>query len=112
MNQNVGKALVSERRTKFRIICDYPAVVKGYDSQGQKFAEKARVINLSTCGIFVVTKRSIQNETEVYVKIALPTGSLEWGTSKLLTSGIVIRNEFQSDGSVGLAIKFQRYKFL
>jgi len=112
MEPVISKALVTERRTKHRLNCDYPAVVKGYDAQGVKFAEKARVINLSTSGIFVVTKRSIRNETEVYVKIAFPTGSLEWGTSKLATSGKVVRNEFQSDGSVGIAIKFQSYKFL
>ena len=112
MNQSVRRVLVAERRTKPRIICDYSAVVKGYDEQGLKFIEKARVLNLSQSGIFLVTNRSIRPETEVYVKIALPTGSLEWGTSKLLTSGIVTRNEFQSDGSVGIAIKFQHYKFL
>lgn len=112
MNKSLSKAFVAERRTKPRIICDYSAVVKGYDEQDLKFAEQARVINLSKSGIFLVTKRAIRPETEVYVKIALPTGSLEWGTSDLLTSGIVTRNEFQSDGNVGIAIKFQHYKFL
>ena len=112
MEQNDSKALFPERRTKHRIICDYPAIVKGRDAEGVKFAENARVINLSASGILAVTQHPIQNDTEVHVKIALPTGSLEWGISKLATNGNVVRNEIQSDGTVGIAIKFQNYKFL
>lgn len=112
MEQNDSKALFPERRTKHRINCDYPAIVKGRDAEGVKFAENARVINLSASGILAVTQHPIQDNTEVHVKIALPTGSVEWGTSKLATKGNVVRNDIQSDGAVGIAIKLQDYKFL
>jgi hypothetical protein len=112
MEQIVSKTLFSERRMKPRINCDYPAILQGRDALDRKFAENARVINLSASGIFVVTQCSIQNNTEVQVKIALPTRSLKWGTSNLATSGNVVRNELQSDGAVGIAIHFQGYKFL
>jgi hypothetical protein len=110
MEQIVNETLFPERRMKPRINCDYPALMKGRDALGQIFAENARAINLSASGVYLVTQRSIQNNTEVHVKIALPTGSLEWGTSNLGTSGNVVRNEVQSDGAVGIAIKFHGYK--
>ncbi len=112
MNLNISETLAIEKRAKCRINCDYPAMIKGTDMQGEKFAEQARVINLSKSGILAVCKRPIRSGTEIYVKIALPTGSLEWGVAKLATSGIVTRNDFFSDGSVAIAIKFQAYKFL
>ena len=108
----IDTALFPERRAKPRINSDYPAIVEGLDPQEGKFVEKARVINLSSGGAFVVTHRSIQNDAEVQVKIALPTGSPEWGTSDLETSGNVVRSEQQLDGAVGIAIKFQGYTFL
>jgi len=108
----VGKVPYPERRKKSRIICDYPAVLQGREVDGTKFSENGRVINLSASGIFVVSKHAIPIDTEVNTRIALPTGSLVWGTSKLSTSGNVVRNELQTGEAVGIAINFHRYKFL
>ena len=85
--------------------------MRGRDAQGKKYEETARVINLSSSGIFVLIGRLIQPGEEVSVRITLPTGSLTWGTSKLATIGNVVRSELQSDEAVGIAIKFQAYKF-
>jgi hypothetical protein len=112
VEQLFSKALYPERRTKYRINCDYPGIVKSRDAQELNFAENVRVINLSTSGIYVVAHRSIRIDTQVYVKIAFPTGSLRWGTPRLATTGKVVRVEVQSDGAVGIAIKFQSYQFL
>jgi hypothetical protein len=112
MELTANKTLSTERRIKHRINCDYAAVVKGCDAMGTRFTEHARVINLSSSGISVVAKHAIQNGTEVSVRIALPTGSLAWGTSKLAATGIVIRNELQMNNEVGMAIRFHEYKFL
>jgi hypothetical protein len=101
-----------ERRAKPRINCDFPALVRGRDPLGKKFEENARVINLSTSGIYVLVHRSIQPGDVLSLRIALPTGSLRWGTSNLSANGIVVRNELQSDGVTGIAIKFMTYKFL
>jgi hypothetical protein len=112
MNLTTGNTQFAERRAKPRINCNYPAIVKGRDTLGKKFAEKGRVISLSSSGIFMVTNRSIQNNAEVHVKIAFPTGSLEWGTFKLATVGVVVRTDFLSERVIGVAIKFQHYRFL
>jgi hypothetical protein len=112
MGQAINKALYPERRTKERINCDYPAMVQGHDPQGNQFSENGRVINLSASGIMVVARQPIQTNTEVVVRIAFPTGSLKWGTADLSTKGNVIRSEVQSDGKIGLGIKFHDYKFM
>lgn len=112
MEQIVSKSRFFEQRTSPRIICDYAAVIQGHDTRGKKFSERGRVMNLSSSGILLVTDFSLPENTEVLVKIALPTGSLEWGTSRLATIGNVVRNELQLDGRVGIGIKFLSYKFL
>ena len=111
MEQTGSMSLLPEKRMKPRMNCDYPATVKGLNAQGEKFVEKARVINLSSSGALLATKYSISNEAEVHLKIALSSGSPGGGTSNLATSGTVVRNELLSDGAIGIAIKFQGYKF-
>jgi hypothetical protein len=55
--------------------------------------------------------RYIEKDQELLVKIAFPTGSLKWGTSNLATIGGVVRTDFL-DNVIGVAIKFQHYRFL
>jgi hypothetical protein len=101
-----------ERRSKPRFKCAYQAIVRGGCGNGKKFEENATVLNLSACGLYVVLPRFIQEGQELSVKIAFPTGSLERGTSKLATNGVVVRIEPFSEGVLGIAIKFQNYRFL
>lgn len=112
MAEPINNDTYPERRIKHRIICDNPAVVKDRLTQGKDFSDTGRVLNLSSAGMFVVANQEIQKDTEVIVRIAIPSGSLKWGTSKLNTVGNVVRDEIQSDGKVGLAIKFQGFKFM
>jgi hypothetical protein len=100
-----------ERRLTPRIICDFSAIVRGFDPQGQKFEEKARVINLSATGIYVQILCPIQIGANLSVQVAFPTGSLRWGTSNLDLQGSVVRSEMQSDGVSGIAIRFYTYRF-
>jgi len=112
MEQAFAHIPFTERRSKQRIHCDYPAMIKDEETQGKYFSQQGRVQNLSAGGIFVVTSQSLPDNAQVRVKIALPTGSLVWGSSALATRGVVVRSEAQSDGSIGIAIQFQKYKFV
>ena len=112
MDQNARNIAVVERRSKPRIKCAYPAIVRGCSLNGKKFEENAAVLNLSASGVYVLLNCFIQKDQELSVKIAFPTGSLEMGTSKLATTGIVVRTEALSEGVLGIAIKFQHYRFL
>ncbi|HBG74618.1 MAG: hypothetical protein A2X25_11340 [Chloroflexi bacterium GWB2_49_20] len=112
MEQTGRKSLFPEKRTKPRMKCDYPVTMQWQNAQGQKFVETARVIDLSSSGALVATQCSIANEAEIHVKIALSSESPEWDSSQLATRGTVVRNEHLSDGAIGIAIKFQKYRFL
>jgi hypothetical protein len=112
MDQNARNSAILERRSKLRIICRYPAIVRGCTLVGKKFEENATVLNLSAIGAYLLLNRFIQIGQVLSIKIALPTGSLELGTSKLATVGVVVRCEALSKGVLGIAIKFQSYRFL
>jgi hypothetical protein len=111
MDQEYENDSVIERRSKPRINCNYPAIIRGTDKYGKKFDENARVINLSGSGIYALLNRYIPNGSVLSVNIALPTGNLEWGTSKIATTGIVLRGKIHPNGFFGIAIKIQQCRF-
>jgi hypothetical protein len=101
-----------EQRLKPRIECNYAAMIQGQDGSGKKFKEKGRVVNISRSGIFLITNQAIPECYEVSIQIALPTGVLEYGSSKLAMTGTVVWRELCLDGNFGVAIKFQNFRFL
>jgi len=101
-----------ERRGKLRMKCAYPAMVHDFSTVGKKFEENATVLNLSASGIYVLLNYIIQKGQELSVKIAFPTGSLEWGSSKLSMNGVVVRTEALSEGLSGVAINFKHNRFI
>lgn len=112
MEQNSKNTAILERRSKPRIKCAYQAIVRGCIINGKKFEENATVLNLSAGGAYVLINLFIQMGRDLSIKIAFPTGSLKWGTSKLATVGVVVRIDAISEGVLGIAIKFQHYRFL
>jgi hypothetical protein len=103
---------IPERRAKPRMQCAYHALVNGYSHNGTKFEENGTVLNLSASGAYLLLNHSIKDGQDLSVRIAFPTGSLEWGSSKLATKGIVVRTEDLSEGVIGIAVMFQHYRFL
>jgi hypothetical protein len=112
MDQYPNNGFFVERRGKPRMKCAYPAMVLWHSQDKKKFEENGTVLNLSASGVYVMLNRKIENEQELSVKIAFPTGSLELGSSKLNTSGVVVRTETISEGVLGIAIQLQRYRFV
>jgi hypothetical protein len=102
----------AEKRTKPRINCNYPAVVRGLDARGKKYEESARVINLSRGGAYALIKRPMEAGDVLSVQIAFPTGSLQWGTPKLATNAVVKRSELKGGELCGIAIEFQGFRFM
>jgi len=102
----------SDRRIKPRIICDYPAIIEGYDKNGHIFNEDGKLANLSASGLFMKANCTIENGSKLSVTILLTSTPLDIDTPKIATNGIVVRTEPQNDGTCGIAIKFNKYKFL
>jgi hypothetical protein len=112
MEKHQNNIAFVERRGKPRMRCAYPAVVRGLSQMGKKFEETATVLNLSATGAYILLNRLIQNGQDLSVKIAFPTGSLEWGSANLNTNGVVVRTETLTEGVLGVAILLQRYRFI
>ena len=100
-----------DRRVKPRVECDYPAVIEGTDTQGNKYEDHAKLANLSASGLYMWVNRNIEPGTKLSVIVLFSTMAVNTDTPKLATSGIVVRTEPQNDGSCGVAVKFANYRF-
>ena len=103
---------LSEKRSKPRIICDYPVIIEGYDSAGNKYNENARLANLSASGLYMLADRNFEIGSILSVTILLSGALIENDTPRIVTIGIIVRTELQVDGTYGVAIKFTNYRFL
>lgn len=102
----------ADRRVKPRVSCTYPAVIDGIDVDGNRYNEAARLANLSASGLFMKTNRYIEPGLKLSVTVLLTAELIEKDTPKIATNGVVVRVEPQADGSCGVAVKFNSYRFL
>lgn len=112
MDQNADRMPIIDRRRKPRIDCQYLAIVQGRDGQGKKYEDSARLANLSATGLYMWVNHSIKLGEKVFVIVRINTGMLKETTPKIATDGIVTRTELQPNGLLGVAIQFERYRFL
>ncbi len=112
LNSNSDIVYVPERRLKPRFKCNCTAWIRGHDSDGKLFEEEGTALNLSRIGVYVILSREIPISTELSLRIAIPTGLIKLGTSKLAVRGVVVRGEAHSETTYGVAIKFEDYRFL
>lgn len=112
MDKDSKKAFITERRFNERIQCEYSAIVRGSSVNGRKFEEYVTVLNLCAGGAYLLINRNIEVGQNLSVRIAIPTGSLDFGSSKLATTAVAMRTENYSEGVLGIGIKFQKFRFL
>ena len=101
-----------DRRVKPRISCDYPAIIEGYDVDGRKYSDHAKLANLSATGLFMLANRNIEFGSKLSVTVLLSNMFSDIDAPKLSTNGIVVRTEPQKNGTCGIAIKFNNYRFI
>jgi hypothetical protein len=101
-----------DRRGKPRIDCDWLAQVVGINDQGKKYSDDGKLKNLSASGLFMLINRNVENGSKISVTVHLSDLVIDPDAPKLATKGIVVRTEPHEDGSCGVAVKFQNYRFL
>ncbi len=112
MDQNSVQVPPIERRQKPRIDCQYLATVQGKDRKGKKYEDVARLANLSATGLYMWANHPFELGEKVFVTVRINTGLLKGTTPRIATDGIVKRTDPQPDGLIGVAIEFQKYRFL
>jgi len=103
---------IPERRVKPRINCDYRVIVAGYNGDGNKYQEDAKLANLSASGLFMIVNRQIEYGNNLSMTILLADAIKEEDSPKISANGTVVRTEHRVDGSCGVAVKFKNYRFL
>lgn len=62
--------------------------------------------------MYMKADRKIESGSTLSVTMLLTSAFIDKDTPKIATNGIVVRTEPQIDGSCGIAVKFNSYKFL
>lgn len=102
-----------ERRSKPRLQVAYPALVRGNDSLSGKFREDALVENVSAGGVYLRLKRVVVPGNSLFITLRFSNLPPKQTLAPCLAArGIVLRVDQRQDGTYGVALKFQNYRFL
>ena len=104
----------TERRSKPRIDCSYPAIVQGWDAAGRKFRINAILTNLSATGLCLVLKSEIQPGKDLFVLFRCSsTGPLGKSKAPLIAvEGNIVWINRPMPGLHTVALKIHRNRFL
>jgi len=100
-----------ERRAKPRVVCNYPAVVRGRTPEGVLFEEPAMIVNLSATGLYLRLNRRLSPGNRLFVCFRFGNASAE-GSQALGARAVVVRRETGANGASGLGLRLERYRFL
>ena len=102
-----------ERRSKPRVQCSYPAVLRGHPEGGMRYEARAVLANMSACGMYLRTKRHILPCEALSVVVRLSTSPLSEETQpRLAVTGDVVRVERKPDGTYGVGLRIQSHRYL
>ncbi|MBI5030803.1 MAG: PilZ domain-containing protein [Chloroflexi bacterium] len=104
--------MLRERRTRDRIDCTYPAIIRWFDSTSRRVQEQGILLNMSAVGFYLRLKQQIEPGVRLFVFCALAMTPQSNETLKLASRGIVVRTEAYPDGTYGLGIKIDRSRFV
>ena len=104
---------IQDRRVKPRIECNYPAVVRGADPNRKKHVQEVIACNMSLGGLYLQSEQLAEVGSQLLVVVKLsgePAPSAE--ALSVAAHGVVVRTEAGRDGTHGMGIKFEHYRFI
>lgn len=103
----------AERRTKPRINCSYPVVLRTHHDRGKKTENHATITNISATGIYLRTHNFIPRGQSLFFMARLSNLPAEKALApNLAATGQVVRVEPKPDGSYSVAIRMLRYRLV
>jgi hypothetical protein len=103
----------SERRSKPRISCFYPAIVRSRANGGRRYQSSAFLTNMSACGMYLQITRRLSPGTPLFIVVRLSSFLPAHITApQIAASGTVIRTELLPDGNFGVGLLLKLHRFL
>ncbi|MGH9932228.1 MAG: PilZ domain-containing protein [Pyrinomonadaceae bacterium] len=103
----------SDRRAKPRICVPFPAKVEGRDKNGEDFKVQTVLDNLSADGLYLRMVPYVEPGTKISILLKLvTTADLVEAVPRFAIDGVVIRSEEKIGGARGVAVTFDRVRFL
>lgn len=102
-----------EQRAKPRISVPFPADVVGRDDKGRAFSITTVLDNVSGSGLYLRLMPCVDQGAKLSIVVKLPTPSDLVDTEpSFAIEGIVVRAEEKSGGACGVAVTFDRVRFI
>ena len=101
-----------ERRHALRVDLHFPAIVRGIDATGERFTLNTRLDNLSACGLYFRLQRPLESGATLFVVVRLSPAASEVRAPQVALRDAVLRADLQGDRSYGVALAFDRHRFL
>ncbi len=103
----------AERRRALRVDLPFPATVRAVDGTGERFSIATQLDNLSAYGLYLRLQRGVTPGTKLFVVVRLSqTLEGEAPAPYVALHGTVHRTEAHDDGQCGVAVEFERHRFL
>lgn len=106
-----------DRRQKPRIDCDYPAIIRIHESQGEIIEADATLANISASGMYLRSRRFVSKGNQIFIlvrlsKTASKNVKLSSAIANIAARGQVVRVEPKPDGGYGIAVQLERHRFI
>ena len=102
-----------ERRCSLRVDLPFPAIVRGFDTDGSQIVIHTVLDNFSASGLYVRLPKPVEQSKPllVIVRLAIATAD-EVCAPSVAVRGNIVRMEPHADGRCGVAVAFQHHRFL
>jgi hypothetical protein len=103
----------ADRRTKPRLDCTYPVVLRQRQGGGNVVESQATITNISASGMYLRTQHYIPRGQTLFIMARLSNQPSEIASAPNLAATVeVVRVEPKPDGSYGVAVRMQRHRFV
>lgn len=102
-----------DQRAKPRISVPFPADVQGKDEKGEEFSITTVLDNVSGDGLYLRMMPSVDLGAKLSIVLRLLTPSnLVDAEPRFAIDGVVVRAEEKTGGACGVAVTFDRVRFM
>ncbi len=103
----------AEHRESLRLDLPFPAIVRGVDATGDRFQEEVVLDSFSPHDLSLRLWRPVRHGTRLFICVRFGLGpGMQGRGARVALRGTVLRSEGHPDGRCGIAVAFDRHRFL